>query len=84
MNQKGSSEASSEADSNTKEAQSVVLGLWGVRYQVKDVSRSVALLYKTTWSETGSAKLTCFRPGLGRQSETHSQWSRRFGFSSDA
>jgi glyoxylase I family protein len=41
MNQKGSSEASSEAGSNTKEGQSVVLGLWGVRYQVKDVNRSI-------------------------------------------
>jgi glyoxylase I family protein len=41
MNQKGSSEASSEAGSNTKEGQSVVLGLWGVRYQVKDVRRSI-------------------------------------------
>ena len=41
MNQKVSSEASSEAGSNTKEGQSVVLGLWGVRYQVKDVSRSI-------------------------------------------
>src|SRR6266536_3285176 len=41
MNQKGSSEASSEAGSNTEEGQSVVLGLWGVRYQVKDVSRSI-------------------------------------------
>ena len=41
MNQKGSSETLSEATSNTKESQSVVLGLWGVRYQVKDVSRSI-------------------------------------------
>jgi len=41
MNQKGSSEASSEADSNTKEGQNIVLGLWGIRYQVKDVSRSI-------------------------------------------
>jgi glyoxylase I family protein len=41
MNQKGSSEASSAAGANTKEGQSVVLGLWGVRYQVKDVSRSI-------------------------------------------
>jgi glyoxylase I family protein len=38
MNQKGSVEASSEAGSNTKEG---VVGLWGVRYQVKDVNRSV-------------------------------------------
>jgi len=41
MNQKVSSETLSEAGSNTKESQSVVLGLWGVRYQVKDVSRSI-------------------------------------------
>jgi glyoxylase I family protein len=41
MNQKGSSEALSETGSNTKEGQSFVVGLWGVRYQVKDVSRSI-------------------------------------------
>ena len=42
MNQKGSSEISSEPASNTNKGQSVVvLGLWGVRYQVKDVSRSI-------------------------------------------
>jgi glyoxylase I family protein len=41
MNQTGSSEASTEPGSNAKEVQSVVLGLWGVRYQVKDVSRSI-------------------------------------------
>jgi glyoxylase I family protein len=40
MNQKVSSEQS-EVGSNTKDGQSVVLGLWGVRYQVKDVSRSI-------------------------------------------
>ena len=40
MNQKVSS-AQSETGSKKNEGQSVVLGLWGVRYQVKDVSRSV-------------------------------------------
>ena len=45
MNQKVSSE-SSEAGSNTKESQSFVLGLWGVRYQVKDVSRSIEFYTK--------------------------------------
>jgi glyoxylase I family protein len=40
MNQKVSSQ-SSGAGSNTKEGESVVLGLWGFRYQVKDVSRSI-------------------------------------------
>ena len=42
MNQKVPSEAASEAGSSTTEGRSVVLGLWGVRYQVKDASRSVA------------------------------------------
>src|SRR5215216_2467644 len=46
MNQKGSSEASFQVGSNTKEGQSVVLGLWGVRYQVKDVSRSIEFYTK--------------------------------------
>ena len=40
MNQKMSSEPSA-AGSKTNEGESVVLGLWGVRYQVKDVSRSI-------------------------------------------
>lgn len=41
MNQNVSSKPSSAAAANTNEGQSVVLGLWGVRYQVKDVSRSI-------------------------------------------
>jgi glyoxylase I family protein len=43
MNQMGrqSPEESREAGSSVKEGQSFVLGLWGVRYQVKDISRSV-------------------------------------------
>lgn len=41
MTQKGSMEASSQVGSNAKESQNIVLGLWGVRYQVKDVSRSI-------------------------------------------
>jgi len=46
MNQKRSSEASSEAGSSRKNGLSVVEGFWGVRYQVKDVSRSVAFYTK--------------------------------------
>jgi glyoxylase I family protein len=44
MNQTGNdlSTASRTAGSATREAKSFVLGLWGVRYQVKDVSRAVA------------------------------------------
>jgi len=41
------SAAVSQADgSAAKERQSFVLGLWGVRYQVKDVSRAVAFYTK--------------------------------------
>jgi glyoxylase I family protein len=39
---KESSGTSHATGSSVKEAQKFVLGLWGVRYQVKDVSRSVA------------------------------------------
>jgi glyoxylase I family protein len=46
MNQKGLSETSREAGSNVTEGQSFVIDLWGVRYQVKDVSRSVAFYTK--------------------------------------
>jgi glyoxylase I family protein len=46
MSQKGSSEASREAGSDVNEGQSLVVGLWGVRYQVKDVSRSIAFYTK--------------------------------------
>jgi glyoxylase I family protein len=35
-----------EADSDAKETQVFVLGLWGVRYQVKDVSRSIEFYTK--------------------------------------
>ena len=38
---KPSSATSNQGDASTTGTQSFVLGLWGVRYQVKDVSRSV-------------------------------------------
>ncbi len=60
MNQKGSSEASFQADSNTTEDQSVVLGLWGVRYQVKDVSRSVAFYTKQLGLKLDQQNLPAF------------------------
>ena len=34
-------ETPTQVESNSKEGQSIVLGLWGVRYQVKDVNRSI-------------------------------------------
>ena len=41
MSQNGSSGASRKASSDVNESQSFIVGLWGVRYQVKDVSRSL-------------------------------------------
>jgi glyoxylase I family protein len=44
MNQSGDqpSDAAREASSSTNERQTFIEGLWGVRYQVKDVRRAVA------------------------------------------
>jgi len=42
MNQSAASEPSRGDGSSGTETQSSVLGLWGVRYQVKDMTRSVA------------------------------------------
>ncbi len=41
MTQKVLSQTPSQVGSNSKEGQGIVLGLWGVRYQVKDVNRSI-------------------------------------------
>jgi len=41
MSQKVLSGTPSQVGSNSKEGQGVVLGLWGIRYQVKDVNRSI-------------------------------------------
>ena len=60
MNQKGSSEASREAGSEAKEGQSFVVGLWGVRYQVKDVSRSVAFYTKQLGLKLDQQNLPAF------------------------
>jgi len=46
MSQQALSETPSQVASNSGEGQSVVLGLWGVRYQVKDVSRSIEFYTK--------------------------------------
>jgi len=42
MNDPGKERSPGAQDSSEKEPASLVLGLWGVRYQVKDVSRSIA------------------------------------------
>ncbi len=60
MNQKEPSAASSEAGANTREAQSVVLGLWGIRYQVKDVSRSIDFYTKQLGLKLDQQNLPAF------------------------
>jgi len=46
MSQNVLSETPSQVGSNSTESQDIVLGLWGVRYQVKDVSRSIEFYTK--------------------------------------
>lgn len=41
MNQTGTETSSTSRRSSSSETQNFIVGLWGVRYQVKDVSRSV-------------------------------------------
>src|SRR5213592_4001077 len=60
-----------------------VLGLWGVRYQVEDVVRSV-VFYTEGWIQIGPAESSSFRAGLGWPSQTHTKRSRRFGLTSNA
>jgi glyoxylase I family protein len=60
MSQKESSEASREAGSDVKEGQSFVVGLWGVRYQVKDVSRSIAFYTKQLGFKLDQQNLPAF------------------------
>src|SRR5687767_8627983 len=58
MNRTRSSEAS--RGSSEEEGQSFVLGLWGVRYQVKDVSRSVAFYTKQLGFKLDQQNLPAF------------------------
>ena len=62
MNQteKKSPAASHAAGSVVKDGQSFVLGLWGVRYQVKDVSRSVAFYTQQLGFELDQQNLPAF------------------------
>jgi len=60
MNQQGSSETSRESGSGVKEARSLVIGLWGVRYQVKDVSRSITFYTKQLGFKMDQQNLPAF------------------------
>jgi glyoxylase I family protein len=58
MNERESSEASRRSDA--ADAQGTVMGLWGVRYQVKDVSRSVAFYTKQLGFKLDQENLPAF------------------------
>lgn len=60
MNQQGSKETSRESGSGVKEARSLVIGLWGVRYQVKDVSRSITFYTKQLGFKMDQQNLPAF------------------------
>ena len=59
MSQKGSSEASCEAGQDVTE-NSFVLSLWGVRYQVKDVKRSIDFYTKQLGFKVDMQNLPAF------------------------
>lgn len=59
MSQKGSSEASREAGQDVKE-NSFVVSLWGVRYQVKDVKRSIDFYTKQLGFKLDQQNLPAF------------------------
>ena len=60
MNQQGSWETSRESGSDVKEGRSLVVGLWGVRYQVKDVSRSITFYTKQLGFKMDQQNLPAF------------------------
>src|SRR3954469_24229766 len=60
VSHKGGSMNQTIKDSSTKEGQSFILGLWGVRYQVKDVSRSVAFYTQQLGFKVDQQKLPAF------------------------
>ena len=60
MSQRGSSEASRETGSHANEEQSIGVGLWGVRYQVKDVKRSIDFYTKQLGFKLDQQNLPAF------------------------
>lgn len=60
MSEKGLSEASRETGSDVKKDQSLVVGLWGVRYQVKDVKRSIDFYTKQLGFKLDQQNLPAF------------------------
>jgi glyoxylase I family protein len=60
MNEPGKETSAGTEDSSEKGSQSFVSGLWGVRYQVKDVSRSVAFYTEQLGFELDQKNLPAF------------------------
>ena len=60
MSKKGSTGAPREAGSDAKDSQAIVLSLWGVRYQVKDVKRSIEFYTKQLGFKVDMQNLPAF------------------------
>jgi len=62
MDQKGSESSGTpgRTGSGVKERRNIVLGCWGVRYQVKDVARSVAFYTQQLGLEVDQQRLPAF------------------------
>ena len=62
MDQKGSESSGTpgRSGSGVKERRNIVLGFWGVRYQVKDVARSVAFYTQQLGLEVDQQRLPAF------------------------
>ena len=62
MDQRGSESSGTpgRTGAGTKERPSIVLGFWGVRYQVKDVARSVAFYTQQLGLEVDQQRLPAF------------------------
>src|SRR5438094_5603941 len=60
MNQAGKETSAGAQNSPEKEGQSFVFGLWSVRYQVKDVSRSIAFYTKQLGFKLDQQNLPAF------------------------
>ena len=65
MNQPGKETSVRAPDSSEREPQSFVLGLWGVRYQVQDVSRSVAFYTQQLGFKLDQKNLPAFARSSG-------------------
>ena len=83
MNQSEIQSSTASQDASAK-AHSFIIGLWGVRYQVKHVARSVLFHWRQLGFKVDQQNRPHIRAGLHRPSQTDSQRSWSIRLSSDA